>query len=108
MELRVRLLALLVAVLCAVGWVRTERPHGLDDEGVASGDDVGVLPARRQQAPAIEADLDDDDPTCWAAIAEHGMSFGAASCGMEARSAVDPLVARARSSVRQRGPPFIA
>ncbi len=107
MALHGRLLALLVAVLCAVGWVRTERPSG-PDEGLAAGDDIGLLPARRQHASGAAADVDDDQPLWWEPGVAREDSNDIGPMQAVAPASEDPLVDRDRSPFRQRGPPSLA
>ena len=106
MDVRARLMALLVAVLCAVGWVPVERAHGTGD-GVRAADGLGVLPGRRQTAAQAELDLADDDPLCVTVDDEPERAAGEAIVAVES-PCVAPRLARRRGPARVRGPPSIA
>ena len=107
MDSRVRLLALLVAALCAVGWVPAERTRGSGD-GVHVTDGVGVLPGRRQSVSALEVDIADDDPPC-AVVAEAPSDPCVVALLDEApRPPAEPRLARLHVPARERGPPSIA
>lgn len=105
-DVRARLMALLVAVLCAVGWVPLERAHGTGD-GVRAADGVGVLPGRRQSVAQVELDLADDDPVC-AHVDDEPQRAAAQPIVVVDRSWVEPCFARPRGPARVRGPPSIA
>jgi hypothetical protein len=101
-----RLMALLVAVLCAVGWVPVERARGTGD-GVRAADGVGVLPGRRQSVAEQELDLADDDPVHAHVDDEPAHAAGQPIVVVD-RSWIEPYVARPRGPARVRGPPSIA
>jgi lauroyl/myristoyl acyltransferase len=105
-DVRARLIALLVAVLCAVGWVPVERARGTGD-GVRAADGLGVLPGRRQSVAQDELDLADDDPVC-ASVVDEPERIAAQSIVVVDRSWVEPCFARFHGPARVRGPPSIA
>jgi hypothetical protein len=108
MDVRARLLALLVAALCAVGWVPTGRAGGPGDR-VTARDGVGVLFGRRQHVSTVEIDTDgDDDPPCEVPGRERAESIGAEPPAAMAHLYVAPRLARSHGLQRQRGPPSIA
>jgi hypothetical protein len=107
MDLRARFLALLVAALCAVGWVPGDRGRGAG-EGVLAADGVGVLPGRRQSVSTLEVDLADDDPPSTIPDEAPCVPRAVAPTSEVPRAPAEPPLAPPRVPARERGPPSIA
>lgn len=105
MDARRRLFALLVALLCAMGWAPTASARG-DGDRIVSSEARGVLPARPSDAPAAEPTAATDHqlaglPPQVVAVpeaAERPLASGR-------RIGADRRVVRRSSPAEPRGPP---
>ena len=108
MDARRRLFALLVALLCAMGWAPTASARGSEDR-VVSGESRGVLPGRPPEAQVAEpsADGDHDEP---AALPQAVVALSDAVGRLAepaGRADVDLRVTRPLRPFGPRGPPSL-
>jgi hypothetical protein len=109
MDARRRLFALLVALLCAMGWVPTASARASGDSVVA-GESRGVLPGRLPETPPAEPSTTggDDEP---ADLPPGAMAVTPSPSASLETSGASPAERPAPRRVRPaspRGPPSIA